>query len=916
VYGEPGRIDSPGYWVRHARDTVRFADAVDFLRSQGVSGFLEVGPDAVLSAMGAFIPAQRRSHAEVATLVDAVGALHVAGVTVDWSRYFDGTGAQRVELPTYAFQHERFWLTTRPSGIGSGLDHPWLTEELPLPHSGETVYTGRLSIRTDPWLADHAVFGNVVLPGAGFTELALYAGARAGCESLAELTLSAPLVLRPDDVVSLQVVVGAPDEAGRRSVTIHSRTGDDSWTPHAVGLVTADPATPSWLPEEWPPTGGTQIPVEDAYARLAASDYDYGPAFQAVRAVWLRGGELFAELALPESATGRFGVHPALLDAALHPALIAEDPGGTVVLPFAWSGVALHAPGARAARVRLTGTSIDIADDLGRPVLTVAALAGRPISAAQLGAGHEKPLGLHWRPLAATGTVDWLPWRELPSDGPVPEAVVLDCASLDTAITHQVLEIVQTWLRDDRYARSRLAVVTTNAAAGLPVDRDGLTQSAAWGLVRAAQAEHPGRFVLIDVDGTPESWQAVAPALASGEPELAIREGAPRVPRLTETVPAAAIPDFGDGAVLITGGTGGLGAQLARWLVGAHGVRRLLLLGRRGLTTPGATDLADELTELGAVVKIQAADVSDRDALAGALATIDGPLTGVFHAAGVLADGTISSMTPALMDKVFAAKADAAWHLHELTRDEPLAAFVVLSSAAGTLGASGQANYAAANVYLDALIEFRRGLDLPGASWAWGLWEDTGMGSGADAHKLATEGFPPLSTTEGLALADSALSSSEPYLALLKLDLLALRTSSGDLPPVLRDLIPRPRPAAQPDLADRLRTLSASEREPVLLDLVRTHTATVLGHDRPSAVDPHRGFLDIGFDSLAAVELRNRLATATGRTLNPMLVFDHPNVTEVVAYLLTELTDPSGSDDLSTASADELFSILDTELNP
>jgi candicidin polyketide synthase FscC len=939
VTGDLADLASPEYWVTQVRSAVRFADAIDFVRTRGVTTFFEAGPDAALTALtGDCVPAQRRGRPEARTLVDAVGALYVGGVKVDWARYFDGRGARRVALPTTAFRHERFWLIPRAHGEhgehgdAGGLDHPWLTACLPLPHSREAVYTGRLSVRDDPWLADHTVFGRTVLPGAALVELALGAARHAGCAQLTELTLSSPVLLSANDAVSVQVVLGAPDAGGGRSVGIHARIGEGPWTAHATGVVAPGGRTPRWEQAEWPPDGAVPIAEDDAYQRFIGSGYGYGPAFRAMTSAWQRDDEIFAELELPAAATGRFGVHPVLLDAALHPALVVSEPDEEVVLPFAWSGVTVHADGARTARVRLAGTSVDIADEAGRPVLTVAELAGRPVSAAQLAdRSRDVPLRLAWRPLGdLPSSPEWQLWHALPAEAAVPDLVVLDCGTLAGSdgsvvdglrtIAHGVLEIVQAWLRDDRYAHSKLAVVTSDAAVGLPVTPAGLAQAGVWGLVRAAQAEHPGRFVLVDLAAREESWSLAGAAAASGAPEVAVRAGtllAPQLTEVTEPPGKAMVPDIGDGTVLITGGTGGLGGALARRLVVDHGARHVVLVGRRGIEAPGARELAAELAASGAEVAVHACDVSDRDALAGVVVSVpdEHPLCGVFHAAGVLDDGTVERMTPDRVDAVLSAKAVAAWHLHELAQTVPL---VLFSSAAGVLGAGGQANYAAANVFLDALATFRDGLGLPGASWAWGLWADTGMGAGSvDDRKMAAEGFPPLSVAEGFALADQALTSAEPYLAMLKLDRTVLRAPDTVLPPVLRDLVPRAAqvrvPAPGQDLVLRLDVLAPADQRRLLLDLVRMQTAIVLGHDRAAAVDPNRGFLDIGFDSLAAIELRNRLATATGRTLSPMLVFDHPTVTAVAEHLLAELV---GTSDLSTATADELFTILDAELDP
>jgi polyketide synthase 12 len=377
--------------------------------------------------------------------------------------------------------------------------------------------------------------------------------------------------------------------------------------------------------------------------------------------------------------------------------------------------------------------------------------------------------------------------------------------------------------------------------------------------------------------------------------------------KIVLTLPAPVDPE---GTVLITGGTGGLGALVARHLVVEHGVRNLVLASRSGLQAPGSLELQRELEGLGARVLVVACDVSDRDALAGVLEGVpDGvQLGGVVHAAGVLDDGVIGSLTGERVERVFAPKADAAWYLHELTKHLDLSMFVMFSSAAGTMGSPGQGNYAAANSFLDALAAHRRARGLAGTSVAWGYWEQASeMTSGLDERDLARmvrQGMLPLTTEEGLSLFDAAHGADHALSVAMRLDTTTIRAQArtGVLPGLLRGLVRVPvrRVVDGGSLARRLAGVPETEREGMVLEIVRGEVAIVLGHSSPNAIDPERAFKDLGFDSLAAVELRNRLNTLTGLRLPATLAFDHPNTTALTHHLLNQTTGTRGDSNVES----------------
>ncbi|MEV0059751.1 SDR family NAD(P)-dependent oxidoreductase [Nocardia sp. NPDC050718] len=956
-------VTDPEYWVRQVRGCVRFAPGVDALALGGVRRFVEVGPDAVLSALtrtslaehpdiepeSTVVATSRRAADEVTQFVTGLAQAHVAGVRVDWSPFFAGRAARRIPLPTYAFQHRRFWLRPVDDAPGAPSDHPARTEVVGLAGTDEWLVTGRLSLRAQPWIADHTSYGMVVVPSAALVEFLLAAGARIGCGVVEELTLQAPILPSDTDEVELQVLVRAPDASGSRPFEVSFRTAPDAdWARNATGALSAGSGESALLArlrdEPWPPQDAEAVVAEDIPMRMSnGSGLEYGPAFTGVRAAWLRDDAVYAEIALvtdPAAESGRYVLHPTLLDMSLHAGLAqlvwrdaAADPA-TGKLLFRWGGVRLHtvdsAPEITSLRVLAVATGPDavsvaaVAPD-GTPVLSVDAVVMRPydVTAFRNSLADDAQLyELRWEPTvvpggatpsmaaladtvvpgidSATTVADLAAAEQVPDvavwrapTGTTPEAV--RSGVLDT------LAVLKSWLAHERLPR--LAVLTTGGAA-LPGAAPDLVAAAVWGLVRSAQSENPGRFVLVDEDpAAPLDADRITAVIRTTEPQVAVRGPELLVPRLTRvSAPATtATPSFGDGTVLITGGTGGLGALFARHLVTAHAVRSLVLTSRRGLAAPGAAALADELTRAGADVRVVACDVADRDEVRSLLDTIaaDGPLTAVVHTAGVLDDGVVESMTDAQVDRVLAPKVDGAWHLHELTGE--LSAFIVFSSVSGVLGTAGQGNYAAANGVLDALAEQRRAAGLPATALAWGPWNQAGGMTGAlDRVAVARWdrlGLGQLGDDEGLRLFDAALARPDARLVPIRFDATVLRREADvdTVPAVLRGYLRRPAPVTvsttQPagSLGARLAGVPEAQRAAVVLAAVRDQVAAVLGHDSGESVDAGKPFRELGFDSLGAVEFRNRLGKATGLTLPSTLVFDHPTPAAVATLVQTRV---------------------------
>ncbi|QFY11925.1 SDR family NAD(P)-dependent oxidoreductase [Nonomuraea phyllanthi] len=909
VAGEvvPGGELSGWYWVENLCRPVVFERAVRAAVG-GVSGralVVEVSPHPVLVGdveeicpSAGVCGSLRRGEGGPRRVMASLGQAWVSGAPVVWSRVLGEGPRPAVLPPTYAFQRERYWLgdgvdARRPTGAGlDGSRHPLLSTVVSVADDS-FVLTGRLSPKTVPWLLDHAVEGGALLPGAAFAELALEAAAHAGCDRLDELVIEAPLPLSAAGTVTLQVTLGPPDAGRRRSVAVYSRPSDsDGWQRHATGVLAEDPApaAPYDWATAWPPPGAIPVDVADGYERLAEQGYEYGPAFQGLRALWRTGGELYAEVVAPDGVdvTG-YGIHPALLDAAFHPLVLSRD-DEELRLPFAFGGVRLHAAQAPALRVRVvTGQDavVEAADGTGAPVLSIEALRTRAAAA---------------RPAALTPYgVDWVEVTSPAVAGPDP--VVITCVTERSDVTAATRELT---------ARVLAAVASQpDDAPLLFVTRpEDLAGAAVWGLVRSAQSEQPGRFVLAEAEEGFADWGRIT---AVGESQVRVVEGRLLVPRLARRKAVCPVVEL-PGTVLVTGGTGGLGALVARRLVERHGVRDLLLVSRRGPSAPGVGELVAGLEELGARVAVRACDVSDRGELASVLASVP-ELSGVVHAAGVLDDALVEDLTPDRIAGVLGPKADAAWHLHELTRDRPLSAFVLFSSLAGVLGNAGQGNYAAANAFLDALAVHRHEHGLPAVSVAWGLWDtESGMTGGlsqADLARLARGGIAPLSAEQGLELFDAALAAAEPVMVAARWNGAGLRTraENGDLPPALRGLVRVPRPAAGPasqapaTLGDRMSALTRPDALRLLTDTVQAHVAAVLAHGSTGDIDVDRPFNELGFDSLTAVELRNRLNTDTGLRLPATLVFDHPTVASLANHLFGALAPPEAAPEDTLRSA-------------
>ncbi|WP_199743985.1 type I polyketide synthase [Verrucosispora sp. FIM060022] len=864
----PGLLTDPDYWVRQVRATVRFQDCVRALADTGATTFLEVGPAAVLTPAvaatltdhtGVAVPAQT-GHDQVGALTGALATLHRHGHRVDWRAVLDGTGARPVDLPTYPFQRRRFWVTPPPADSAAlGLtpaDHPVLAGAVTLPDTGELVLTGRFAPATHRWLDRHRVDGAVLVPPSALVELAIRAGDECGRPVLRRLDVTGPVIC-PDRGLRVQIRVGAPT-GDTRPVTLHGRPDgvDVPWTLLATGDLAADVAT-------IPTAEGEPVPVR-----------------------------------LPDGETaGDYVLHPELL----HAALAATSHHGEA---YHWRDVAVQRRAAATAGVRTIVTDpagngssprgLLLTTGNDEPLATVATVRTREVDADTLAHARHRPGDALFR-------IAWQPMAVPTATGPTPAVIdgrATAAGDLATDLHRRTTDLLDTLHRHLAAPSGPPAVLLTRGATGPgPVTDPAAT--ALHGLARTATTEQPGRLVIVDLDDepTPELLTSLA---ATGEPEIAVRAGTAYVPRAERVpTPPGPGPRLGAGTVLVTG-LGSLGTLVATHLATRHGVRDLLVLSRSGPDTPAARQLIADLAAVGATARVVACDVADRDGLRAALAAAP-PINAVFHTAGTIDDGLIGDLDPDRLARVLRPKADAAAHLHELTRHLDLAAFVLFSSLAATIGGAGQGNYAAANAFLDGLAAYRHATGLPATSIAWGLWAGrsgiTGDLTDADRSRIARAGYQQIDPATGLTMLDTALRHPEPVLIGVPIDLTALRARPETVPAVLRSLLP-PTVRREPADADRsadtltdLAGLSADERRDALTTLVRTVTADVLGRTGTDNLPADGTFTDLGIDSLLAVELRNRLAQRTDLALPATTVFDHPTPQALADYLHTSLLD-------------------------
>ncbi|WP_217213030.1 type I polyketide synthase [Streptomyces sp. AC550_RSS872] len=961
VTGEPVTEElEAGYWYSNLREPVRFAPTVERMAADGYRCFVELSPHpSLLTALRTIdedlvaVGSLRRDEDGPACLDRATAELHVHGGRIDWRRTVPHTTP--ADLPTYAWDAQRHWIEPAACAAAPGLfdraAHPLLGIQLQSADRTRWTFRDEWSPATANWLPDHTVFDRTVVSGTTLLELCRAALAAARPDTPADvcdLLLLAPLTLPATGTVEVSVDVVTAGAAPE--ITIHSRPGGQEatdWTLHATASAAEPASTAADEPPAWPDTAEPAW-HEDTYERLTGLGLRYGPAFQGVRQAAVTGdGTLLARLALPPVArdtTDPYPVHPALLDAALHVAAALDSSEQRILLPVAMARCVLP-PGSATDLIvsvrRAGGSGPDITLDVtlwdtdGFPAGRLEGVRLRAANPADLDSASENGRHLYevaWTavPQVPAGTPGsaWAVHGE--ASDPAVATALRDLRAAGVQITDEGADtVVRVWPRTAPDAEpavaaqelAALALAELQALIDLPPDKapartvwvtrgavaaadgdsvPGFAQSVLWGLARGFRVEHPDLgLILLDLDG--DEPPLLAAAAHADEPELSLRDGELLAPRLVRARPAPSgrpAPIPADGTVLITGGLGAVGRSIAR-LLAENGVPRLLLTSRQGTDDPRAADVVAELAALGADVVIAACDVADGAAVAELLAGIgdESPLRGIVHCAGVLADGVVADLTPERLAQVLRPKVDGAAHLHRLTAYRPLDLFLLVSSAAGVVGNAGQANYAAANAFLDQLAHHRRAQGLAGVSVSFGAWAGEGLAAlHADLERMARLGHRALTPDQARELTELALRRDAAHLVAWALDLPRLRAAAPE-GALWRSLLPARRPARAGGrtLADRLARLPEPERAARVLALVREEAAHALGLRSAESVRPDQPLRDLGMDSVTAVDLRNRVSTRLGTKLPATLLFDHPTPTRLTEYLLTGvLATPGG----------------------
>ncbi len=991
VVARGARLDA-AYWAAHVEAPVQWERQVEVARRElGVEVWLEVGPKSTLTAMaqtaawpGLWLSTLRAKERDWAQLLTSVGALYVAGVTLDGVAFDRDYPRRRLLLPPSPFIRQRYWVqsaNTPGTALYVQQQHadtinPLLGRKLNMA-TGDTIFEAQIAASYPSFLNDHRIYGTVIVPGVCFVTMMLAAAEQIHGKNrsvIEHIVIKEPLVIPDQQTCTVQIVVR---NEPRPSISVYSLSGeadDRSWKLHATSALVvldqteSEPALDVTLIQA---RCSEHIPGAVFYQGTDLLDFQLGPQFQGIKDMWQGEREVLGLIELPEllhSEVGMYPLHPVLLDASLQIfgsvlPRIEEVSERAIYLPIGFDRCVLHQPPqsirlwshirlrepAKTVQESYTG-DLRIVDMNGQLVLSIDGMHfKRAPRAALLKALPQRyndwlyqvawqpaplsapPLPASWLLLAdptdplvpdlraglnAHGqSLELLPFTSDPTQlaaafaaAPIATGVLLLpplASEFDLSAVSQVVELLPTLLRQG----SRLCLLTRGA---LPIHPDTpltLAHTPLVGLGQVLALEHPGLWGgVIDLGSQPDQtpWELLAACVSQppAEPLVALNAGQRWVARLARlTLPPTPVQLHAEASYLITGGFGGLGQQVARFLVG-QGAGQVVLMSRNMPTADG-TALVDELRAAGARVLVAQGDVSDPAVVADLLAQIAAsglPLRGVIHAAGVVDDGLLLQQTAERVAGVLAPKAGGAWTLHQAMAQLPLDFFVLFSSAASVLGSVGQGPYAAANAFLDGLAHERRRQGLPALSINWGPWDNLGMTAKLDMRQRTTsvQLMDTIDASSGVAVLGQLLGQPQAQVAVLPLRWSAITTqfAPGQEPKLLSALeTVTNRKAGQAPSSETLRSVllqrleqsTAAEYPAIILGYVQSVVAQSLGISPADQLNPQQPLSELGLDSLIAVEVTNTLSAALDHTLPPTLLYEHPTLDEITSYIIQTL---------------------------
>ncbi|MCF2149628.1 type I polyketide synthase [Desmonostoc muscorum LEGE 12446] len=1014
-------LQNPEYWLEHLRGTVKFAPGMKTLAEQGYRVFLEVGPQSTLLEMGRkcvdtnvemWLPSLHQQQSNWQQIVSSLAQLYSSGKTINWFGFDQDYYRQRLVLPTYPFQRQRYWVNTSKINIRQ---QPALTQtntvlgkRLRLPFSPETRFEVELTPNSPAYLSDHKLYGKAIFPAASYVSMILSAVKETlpneSCV-IENLLLSHPLICDDDGIKTVQLVLTpeSNQETKLQLISLQNQADENdiqAWQSHATGklnlLITeANSVNISVSIETLKKRCHQILSGTHFYSTFQENGYGWGNSFQWIDTIWYRENEALCQIKLPQlpDEIDNYQLYPGLIDSCLQ-VLNCWELGKSaqdeyMYVPFniakfkfyrrpdSDAKLWCHAQKQESDDNSLVG-NIGLCDESGRLIAEIIGFEARKARRETILQSMTNDLGnwlyeVAWINKAVEKNQqekgNWLIFaqetgigaqlaRLLQQNG---EGCVLvapggeykasekqyyinpknpqhfqrlleeSLANNQTAVhgvvylwgldetfeinnqvsnCGSVLYLVQALAKAELSKYPRLYLITKGTQATAASDKLQLTGAALWGLGKVIALEHPELLCTrLDLDAAsninPVEELCEQLLFSDTEDEIALRQGVRKVARLVRRnhQPAAAkqLKFNSESSYLITGGLGALGLVVARWMV-EGGARNLVLTTRKGISND-TREAIIELEQAGAKVLVVKADVSQPEDVAGILAKIKvsyPPLRGIIHAAGVLDDGLLLKQTWQSFEQVMAAKVTGSWNLHELTQDIPLDFFVCFSSVASLLGSPTQGNYAAANAFMDTLVNYRRSQSLPGLSINWGAWGEVGMAAQLDIRhqqRMLESGFATIAPQQGLQVLGDLLTQDVTQVGVTPINWTKFlqQFSSGKEPPLVSNFVTQT-PGVEKEsstedleLLRQLQETIVSERENLLIARIQDKVVKVLQFDSSFRPNPRTGFFDMGMDSLMSVELKNQLEKLVGSSLPSTLTFEYSTIEALARYLLEKV---------------------------